>query len=230
MFGILGDDISDIYALLMSTNRVECSTQEQSFLKTETKDVNQMMIPIAILAIENDEDRIFMEGVYEEYQPMMFRIARSILRNMEDAEDAVNDATLSLIRNLATIKRIEICKLRYYIVNAIENTCRDVLRKRKRYSDKELYDAEDILPVLRSHEPATDDRLIREAEKEELKRALSQMTERLRTFLEMKYLLDLPDKQIAEHMGVKASSVRQYLTMARRDLAKILASQSEGGH
>ena len=67
-----------------------------------------------------------------------------------------------------------------------------------------------------------DDDIIRTAEIECLNLALDLLDERNRDLLEMKYWRKLSDAEIAERIGIKESSVRQYLTNARRKLKKII--------
>lgn len=51
------------------------------------------MLPVFIMAIENDDDRTFVAELYARCQPAMQRRALSILKNESDAEEAVHEAT-----------------------------------------------------------------------------------------------------------------------------------------
>lgn len=50
------------------------------------------MLPVFIMAIENDDDRTFVAELYARCQPAMQRRALSILKNESDAEEAVHEA------------------------------------------------------------------------------------------------------------------------------------------
>ena len=50
--------------------------------------------------IETEEDKVKFEQIYETYRDLMFRVASQILRNDHDAEDAVHQAFVSIIRVL----------------------------------------------------------------------------------------------------------------------------------
>lgn len=56
------------------------------------------MLPVFIMAIENDNDRTFVAELYTRCQPAMQRRALSILKNESDAEEAVHEATLPLFQ------------------------------------------------------------------------------------------------------------------------------------
>ena len=53
------------------------------------------MLPVFIMAIENDDDRTFVAELYTRCQPAMQRRALSILKNESDAEEAVHEASLA---------------------------------------------------------------------------------------------------------------------------------------
>ena len=51
---------------------------------------------------------------------------------------------------------------------------------------------------------------------EEVRRVLNQIPQQMREILEYKYLLELSDEEIAKTLGIKKSSVRQYVSRARK--------------
>ena len=55
------------------------------------------MLPVFIMAIENDDDRTFVAELYARCQPAMQRRALSILKNESDAEEAVHEASPLLL-------------------------------------------------------------------------------------------------------------------------------------
>lgn len=57
-----------------------------------------MMFPVSILAIEDDSDRAFMEQLYTAHELLMHKCALRFLHNGYDADDAVNNACVKLIK------------------------------------------------------------------------------------------------------------------------------------
>lgn len=55
------------------------------------------MIPMILMAIEDDADRAFMINLYEQCHKAMYRQAYDILRDHGEAEDAVQDTLVKLI-------------------------------------------------------------------------------------------------------------------------------------
>lgn len=69
------------------------------------------MLPVFIMAIENDDDRTFVAELYTRCQPAMQRRALSILKKESDAEEAVHEATVFIIiqRNMVKFFFRHIC-------------------------------------------------------------------------------------------------------------------------
>lgn len=92
------------------------------------------MLPVFIMAIENDDDRTFVAELYTRCQPAMQRRALSILKNESDAEEAVHEAILRVIRHLEKVRMIPRDEVLYYLVAVTETASIDLYRKRQRES------------------------------------------------------------------------------------------------
>lgn len=62
------------------------------------------MIPMILMAIEDDADRAFMINLYEQCHKAMYRQAYDILRDHGEAEDAVQDTLVKLIGRMAALR------------------------------------------------------------------------------------------------------------------------------
>lgn len=69
---------------------------------------------IYLQMIESNEDRSKFEQLYILYRGLMLYVAKGILRNQEDAEDAVHQAFVSIIENLRSITDINSPKTRSF--------------------------------------------------------------------------------------------------------------------
>lgn len=97
--------------------------------------------------IEDPSHRSKLERIYEEYRGLMFYVARQLLGNDQDAEDAVHDAFLKLAKNLEKISDPVCPKTRAYVVIIVESVSIDLLRRRKRRSTAALSEDEPGLTV-----------------------------------------------------------------------------------
>ena len=50
-----------------------------------------------IMAIEDEEDRLFVEMIFNKYSKNMYLVAANILNNHDDAEDCVQDTFVKII-------------------------------------------------------------------------------------------------------------------------------------
>ena len=171
------------------------------------------------MVIENADDQTFICHLYEEYEQLMFWTAAKYLNNIEDRKDAVQDAIIALIRNLETIKRLKDSYLRTYIVYTVESRSINLVKRKN--IELRLFDDLDSVPVGTSVDMIEDSLL-----QMTMRHTISDIWTKLSTqdiiLLESKYILGYNDNEIGEMLGCKASSVRMYLTRARRKAMELI--------
>ncbi len=178
-----------------------------------------MFIPVAILSIGNEDDRAFMVRLYVDYRWLMYKVALSVVREPQLAEDMVSQTLCEMIDNLEKIRAVDCCKLRGYIVSFVRNVSVDFVRKRDRQGKYLFLTGEEAEVAA---EDSVDENLIRMAEIDALKRGLARLSENDRLLLTMKYFDGLSDEEIAAQLGVAKASVRTYLMRARNRLCQRL--------
>lgn len=178
-----------------------------------------MFIPVAILSIGNEDDRAFMVRLYVDYRWLMYKVALSVVREPQLAEDMVSQTLCEMIDNLKKIRAVDCCKLRGYIVSFVRNVSVDFVRKRDRQGKYFFLTGEEAEVAA---DDSVDENLIRMAEIDALKRGLARLSENDRPLLTMKYFDGLSDEEIAARLGVAKASVRTYLMRARNRLCQRL--------
>ena len=178
-----------------------------------------MFIPVAILSIGNEDDRAFMVRLYVDYRWLMYKVALSVVREPQLAEDMVSQTLCEMIDNLEKIRAVDCCKLRGYIVSFVRNVSVDFVRKRD-WQGKYFFLTGEEAEV--AAEDSVDENLIRMAEIDALKRGLARLSENDRLLLTMKYFDGLSDEEIAARLGVAKASVRTCLMRARNRLCQRL--------
>ena len=78
-----------------------------------------MLLPIAVLNMEDPGEREFMIDLYRGYHPLMFAVGYKILRDKSRAEDAVSASIEKLISKISTLMALDRCTLRSYIVSTV---------------------------------------------------------------------------------------------------------------
>ena len=87
------------------------------------------MIPMIIMAIEDEDDRSFMANLYVDYQRLMYKVITSHTTDPWDADDIFQSTLPKLIDKLADLRRMSKDKLTNYIYSTCKNTAINYLRK-----------------------------------------------------------------------------------------------------
>lgn len=175
------------------------------------------MIPIVIMAIEDESDRDYITGLFLKNERGMYAMALKIVKEHHTACDMVSEACLKMIEKIGYLREISVQKQTPYILSIVKNTSLMYLRQR-RSENSYLVDDERILDCVAASQDDLDAALISEAESQVIRQALKRLKPRERDLLEMKYFSQLDDEKISRQLRISRNSVRYYLTLARRAL------------
>lgn len=176
---------------------------------------------LLFLLIEDEAQRSFVGQLYLDYRSNMYHTAYEVMGQHNDSEDIIHDTLLKLIEKIPLLMTLDCLALRSYIVISTRRTAIDLLRKRKRRSELLFGDA-DFMDTMASFDPDPDEGLLREADAARLTAGLDRLSARQRDLLNMKYLLNLSDWEMAETYCVKPASIPSLLSRARRALKEAL--------
>ena len=90
---------------------------------------------IYLQTVEAPEERSKFEKIYWMYRDTMYAVAYDILKNEQDAEDAVHHAFLKIVENFSKISEIDCPKTKGYIVTIVENRAIDIYRRKKQHPE-----------------------------------------------------------------------------------------------
>lgn len=76
-----------------------------------------------------DNDYEKMEELYELYEQKVYYVAYSILNNIQQAEDAVQETFITLYKNLEKLHNLNIQEFKRYILRVAKNKAIDSYRK-----------------------------------------------------------------------------------------------------
>ena len=175
------------------------------------------MIPLAIQMIADDDDRAFMENLYEKYRLLMLSEIQKIIAEPWDAEDVMQTVIERLIGKIALLKTLSTTRMTNYIITACRNTAISLLREQKRaptYSFDESLDSLDDSIFFWQNSMEED--IVQRLESDIVYQAWQQLPQEVQSLLKAKYLLKQKDVEIASVLGIQASSVRMALTRAKR--------------
>lgn len=96
------------------------------------------MIPIFILAIEDDDDREFMTSLYMQYHNLMYKLIYDIVKNPWDTEDILQEVLVKLIDKISTLRSLEKQNRINYVAVACKNTAYNFFRDNKPHAIPDL--------------------------------------------------------------------------------------------
>jgi RNA polymerase sigma-70 factor (ECF subfamily) len=181
------------------------------------------------------------EAAYEELVRRETRhllaVARRLLRNEEDAQDAVQQAFLSAFRALPSFNAQS--RLTTWLHKIVANAALMKLRTSGRHPEERI---EDLLPAFledghhaeRFSEWAlpADLRLVRHETRARVRMAIERLPETYRSVLMLRDIEELSTEEAAEALGITATAVKVRLHRARQALLKLLTpalSSASGG-
>jgi len=148
-----------------------------------------------------------------------YNLARWLMRNEDEAADAVQDACLRALRFIGGFRGRD---GRVWLLAIVRNTCysrlkRGTIRERETEFDDEIHS-----PGIETANPEA--LLERSRDSETLRHALKELPEEFREIVVMRELEGMAYKEIAEVAGVPIGTVMSRLARARKRLQQLLTA------
>ena len=163
-----------------------------------------------LATMETADDRTRFESLYLAYRGLMYHVAYHILKNPQDAEDAVHQSFVKLAEHMATIPDGPCPRTRNLVVTVTERRAIDLYRSRQRHPEAEL----DEQALVSQPAPPTGG-------------GLASLPPRYREVLLLKYYNGYSAREIAGFLSATPDAVTQTLHRARKKLAEILEERGE---
>ncbi len=156
-----------------------------------------------------------VQRLYELYEQKMYMIAYSILRNQWQAEDAVSEAFVKIIRHRDQFTDLESDETKRYIIRLIQNTAIDIYRKNKRDSEHlQVLDGQGE-QVSAHLVPDTDMVVLEMYDRQRVKELLDSLPEKLKQVMLLRCVQELSVRETAAVLQIKEAAVRKRYERAR---------------
>ena len=159
--------------------------------------------------LDTPEEKVRFEQIYLKYRGLMYRVADSILRNRQDAEDAVHNAFLRIIKHFKKFQTTPVEDLAPQVVVIARNEAISLLRKRKGDAPLEDWDG-----FAETSEAANDYHTLVDS--------FTRLPQTYRAVMEMKLLLGYSDGEIAAKLGLSKTAVSTRISRGRQLLRDIV--------
>ncbi len=164
-------------------------------------------------------DRVAFGVLVERYAAVARRVARAVLGNAEDADDAAQDAMLSALVKLDQYDARR--PFGPWLLRIVANAATDRRRRRT------VRHAQPLDPGLTAGGPRPDTTAERRALSERLRQALAELPERRRVAVVLFDVEGYSHAEIAGILGIPEGTVRSEVFHARRRLRALLADWKE---
>lgn len=168
------------------------------------------MLALVMAMADSPEDKRKVEKLFHKYNRLMFSIAYKILKQNEDAEDAVFDSWEKIIKHIDKIDEIECNKTRNFIVTIVKRISINSYNAKKRRHNVALEDIEN------SSLFALTDPYLKRAE---TNLWINSLPPKYRDMLYFYYIQEMSYKEIAEIMSIPIGTVASQI-MRGRDMLK----------
>ena len=147
----------------------------------------------------------------DEHLDAAYRLARAILREPSDAQDATHDALLQASRKWSTLR--DPSRFEPWFDRILINICRDRLRHASRWQARDISD--EIVSAAGDPFGQADDRDV-------LGNAIATLSPDHRVVVALRYYRDLPVDEIATRLAIPAGTVQSRLHYALEHLHRVI--------
>ncbi len=159
-----------------------------------------------------------ISALVDQYAGALYRVAYSVLRNSTDAEDAVQEAFLRVLRHRDTLD--EVRDQRVWLIRIVWNIVLD--RKRRAKTRPETDDVSELARVLPSTGLSAEELAAAAQHHAHVLACVEQLPAKEREVLLLSAFEELSSVEIAAVLGITESSVRSRLFRARNLMAELL--------
>ena len=157
-------------------------------------------------------------ALVDQYAGALYRVAYSVLRNATDAEDAVQEAFLRVLRHRDTLD--EVRDHRVWLIRIVWNIALD--RKRRAKTRPETDDVSELARVLPSTGLSAEELAAASQHHARVLKCVEQLPAKERDVLLLSAFEELTSVEIAAVLDITESSVRSRLFRARNLMAELL--------
>lgn len=168
------------------------------------------MITLYLSMIDDEKQQNKFEQLYYQYRNLMYYVAFQILKNQQNAEDAVQEAFLRVAKNMEKIGEVQSAQTKNFVAIITKREAMKLYNKQTERKEKMDVDW-NVLEAVKS------DNMVNEVEY-----AINALPYRYSSLLQLKYVFGYSGKDISQITGLSESNVRKQLFEARKILDKFL--------
>lgn len=178
-----------------------------------------------LMSITKDEHKHILWHIYENYRNDMYHAAKSVIHDVNLAEDVVQVSFERIIKKMHLIEKIPRNDLRGYIVLLVKNIAINTSIKEDKYK---LIPDEDMEMLIGLDNTTLEDTAILNEQIRIIKMCLNQMDEKYVLPMLLRYYYGFSDSETGQLLGINsANTVR---SLCHRGKNKIIEAMKKAGN
>jgi RNA polymerase sigma-70 factor (ECF subfamily) len=180
----------------------------------------------ALVALVARGEEPALAELYDRVGRVAYGLAFRVLRDERLAEDAVQEAFLTVWRTAAAF-RAERAKASTWVLTLVHRRAVDLVRREERRRAEPL--PEDIGPDATDAAPATDEAAWLRFERERVQAALASLPDTQREAIELAYYGGYSQSELAERLGVPLGTIKSRMFAGLARLRELLDESAQEG-
>jgi len=152
---------------------------------------------LIIFTLSSDDEELLM-ALFDNIGPAMYSTAYKVLENPADAEEAMQEAFLRMMKNVERIKNLPCPKRAPYCVVVVRNVSKNMQRSQRQHADIDEYS--DFLAADTCTNPEHD--FFAKADSEHLAQTILMLEKQDRDLILMKWGKKMAYREIAQVLGI----------------------------
>ena len=180
------------------------------------------MLAFYLSALESQQEKNRFRDIYEQQYKLMYYVAMGILKNHDQAEDAVQGTFFAMLKNKEKLFSIPCREIPNWCVSIVKGKCIDIVRQQKHFSDTPI---DDMAEYLEDNASPVELQVITKMEYERMRHYLTQLDTLSQQILNMHYALKLSIKDIAAELNMKEKTVEMRIYRAKNKVREQLEAE-----
>ena len=181
------------------------------------------MLSFYLAMVNTPEDELFIIKLYVAYERMMYRIAFRILKQKYDAEDAVHESFLGIIKGkgLEKMKQMSDIERKSYLTVIVKNSAYKIYNKSNKNDENSIFNDP-------GNANSTEETVLSSLSIKEIQETMNTLNESDYDILCLHLINELTYEEIAAALDIKPDAVRQRVHRAKKRLIDKLQERGIG--